>query len=217
MAARVNVQSQPERYWDRLFAPSSCLAIITSVNRHGDINAAAFGTCVRVLHSPVCIAFTTTRGNDTAENVLETGEFVANLPPFDRAVLEKVMIVGLPFDRGINELQKAGLTAFPSTVVSPPRIEECPRHFECKVEWTKEWSAGRLMVCGKLVAASVNADCVDAKGYVHWDRIKPAHYCGAPYQNAFVAAYEAMSVDTPYNGPERDAFEAHRLSMFEDI
>jgi flavin reductase (DIM6/NTAB) family NADH-FMN oxidoreductase RutF len=210
-------QSQPEKYWDRLFAPSSCLAVITTVNLKGDVNAAAFGTCTRVLHNPVYIAFTTTVGNHTADNVLATGEFVANLPAFERSMLEKVMIVGLPFASGVNELEKAGLTALPSTIVKPPRIAECPRHFECKVEWTREWAGGRLMVCGKLVAASVDADCIDAKGYVRWNRVRPAHYCGAPYGPAFVAAYETMAVDIPYAGPERDAFEAHRKGMFEDM
>lgn len=213
----VPVQSQPEKFWDRLFAPSSCLAVITTVDARGQANAAAFGTCTRVLHNPVYIAFTTTRGNDTAENVLATGEFVANLPPFERQILEKVMVVGLPFAHGTNELEKAGFTVLPATTVAPPRLVECPRHFECKAEWTKEWASGRLMVCGRVVAASVAADCVDAKGYVIWDRAKPAHYCGAPYGNLFVAAYETMAAATPYDGPEAAAFESHRRAMFEDI
>ncbi len=209
-------QAQPEKYWDRLFAPSSCLAIITTASPSGAVNAAAFGTCTRVLHNPVYIAFTTTVGNDTAENLFATGEFVANLPSFDRESLEKVMVVGLPFKFGINELTKAGLTPFPSAAVSPPRIAECPRHFECKLEWTKEWAGGRLMVCGRLVAASVKSDCVDAKGYIVWDKARSAHYCGAPYNNMFVAAYETMSVETPYDGPEAEQFENVRRSMFED-
>jgi flavin reductase (DIM6/NTAB) family NADH-FMN oxidoreductase RutF len=210
-------QSQPEKYWDRLFAPSSCLAVITTVNRKGEINAAAFGTCTRVHHNPVYIAFTTTLGNDTAVNVLETGEFVANLPAFERRTLEQVMVVGLPFAPGVSELAKAGFTALPSVVVKPPRVLECKRHFECAVEWTREWAGGRLMVCGRLVAASVDADCVDPKGYILWDRVRPAHYCGAPYGAAFVGAYETMQVDIPHEGPERDAFEQHRKGMFEDM
>src|SRR4051812_3006933 len=71
-----NKQDQPEKYWDRLFAPSSCLSIITSVDHDGRVNAAAFGTCTRVLHNPVYLAFTTTLGNDTANNILATGAFV---------------------------------------------------------------------------------------------------------------------------------------------
>ena len=63
------------------------------------------------------------------------------------------------------------------------------------------------------VAASVDADCVDERGYIIWDRVKPVQYCGAPYQkyadkppykHMFVAAYETMAVGTPYDGPEVD-------------
>jgi flavin reductase (DIM6/NTAB) family NADH-FMN oxidoreductase RutF len=211
-----NKQNQPEKYWDRLFAPSSCLAVITTVSAEGRINAAAFGTCTRVNHNPVYIAFTTTVGNDTAKNILETGEFVANLPPHEPAILEKVMVVGLPFAPEVNELEQAGLTALPSTIVRPPRVVECPRHFECEVEWTKEWTGGRLMVCGRLVAASVDADCVDAKGYVVWNRVKPAHYCGAPYGQMFVPAFEASGVGIAYRGPEVERFAANLGAMFED-
>jgi flavin reductase (DIM6/NTAB) family NADH-FMN oxidoreductase RutF len=206
---------QPPRYWDRLFAPSSCLAMITTVDAQGRVNAASYGTCTRVHHEPVYIAFTANLGADNANNVTATGEFVVNLPRFDRASLEQVRIVGLPFAPGVSEIEKAGLTALPSTIVKPPRIAECPRHFECTVEWTKEWSQ-RLMVVGKVVAASVDADCVDAEGYVLWDKVKSAHYCGAPYGGQFVAAYEKMAVEMPYDGPEVAAFLERERAMFKE-
>lgn len=207
---------QPTKYWDRLFAPSSCLAMITTTDAEGRANAASFGTCTRVNHEPVYIAFTITVGKDTAKNVLATGEFVANLPRFERATLEKVRIVGLPFAHGVSEIEKAGLTALPSTRVRPPRIAECPRHFECRVAWTREW-LNRMMVCGEVVAASVDADCVDAQGYVVWDRVKSAHYCGAPYGGRFVAAYETMAVDRPYQGPEVALFEQQERALFKEV
>ncbi len=206
---------QPPKYWDRLFAPSSCLAMITTIDKAGRPNAGSYGTCTRVNHEPVYIAFTTSVGKDTANNVLATGEFVANLPRWERRILEQVRVVGLPFAPGVNELEKAGLTAIPSKMVKPPRIAECPRHFECKVEWTKEW-AGRLMVCGKLVAASVDEDCVDNDGYVLWNKVKSAHYCGAPYRNGFVAAYDPMFVDMVYDGPEVEAHLANERAMFKE-
>jgi len=210
-----NKQDQPRKWWDRLFAPSSSLAMITTVDRDNRINAASYGTCTRVKHEPVYIAFTANVGSDTARNVVETGEFVANLPSFDKASLEAVRVVGLPFAPGISELDKAGLTALPSKLVKPPRILECPRHFECKVAWTKEWS-GRLMVMGELVAASVDAGCVDEHGFIRWERIRPVHYCGAPYGGMFVAMYETMSVGIPYDGPEVAEFHAREQAMFKE-
>ena len=205
----------PRRYWDRLFAPSSCLAIISTVDRLERVNAAAYGTCTRVNHEPVYIAFTANVGSDTVRNVTDVGEFVVNLPRFDAKSLEAVRVVGLPFAAGVSELEKAGLTALPATLLKPPRIVECPRHFECKVEWTKEW-AGRLMIVGEVLAASADVDCVDEQGYVLWDRVRSAHYCGAPYGGKFVAAYQTVTVGVPYEGPEVAEFHARERAMFKE-
>jgi flavin reductase (DIM6/NTAB) family NADH-FMN oxidoreductase RutF len=209
-------RDQPPEYWDRLFAPSSCLAMITTVDGAGNVNAASFGTCTRVNHNPVCIAFTCQADGHTAANIAETGEFVVNLPSFDRTMLEKVRIVGLPFARGVNELHKAGLTQIPSTIARAPRIAECPRHFECAVEWKKSWM-GRLMVVGKVIAASVDVSGVDEEGYVRWENVKSAHFCGAPYHNMFVAAYETIAVDVPFDGPEVEEYDKHEREIFRDI
>jgi flavin reductase (DIM6/NTAB) family NADH-FMN oxidoreductase RutF len=204
MENAMNVQSPkldvPKEHWDRLFAPSSCLVMITTVDQKGRINAASFGTCVRVCHDPVYIAFTVGAGKDTYQNVLTTQEFVVNVPPFEREMLEKVRVAGLEFPPGENELDKAQLTALPSKLVKPPRIAECRSHFECQVEWTKQW-LHRLMVVGKVLAASVDVGYVDQDGYILWDKFKPAHYCGHEYRSKFVAAYETMEVDMVYKGP----------------
>jgi flavin reductase (DIM6/NTAB) family NADH-FMN oxidoreductase RutF len=210
------IVQQPEKYWDRLFAPGGHAAVITTVDREGRVNAAAYATCVRIVHKPVQIAFTTSQAGDTGRNAQETGQFVVNLPSFEREILEKVRIVGLPFARGVNELDKARLTALPSTQVAPPRILECHRHFECEVVWTKEW-LNRMMVVGNVVAASVRADCVDPKGYINWERIKPVAFCGAPYVDMFAAAHETITVGLPYDGPEAQAAERSVRSMFEDM
>src|SRR5580698_8116035 len=98
---------QPPKYWDRLFAPSSCLAMITTVDRQGRVNAALYGTCTRVHHEPVYIAFTANVGADNANNILAGSDFVVNLPRFEAESLEKVRIVGLPFAPGVSEIEKA--------------------------------------------------------------------------------------------------------------
>ena len=216
LAANPAIVQQPEKYWDRLFAPGGHAAVVTTVDREGRVNAAAYATCVRIVHKPVQIAFTTSQTGDTGRNAKETGQFVVNLPSFEREILEKVRIVGLPFARGVNELDKAGLTALPSTQVAPPRILECHRHFECEVVWTKDW-LNRTMVVGNVVAASVRADCVNPKGYIIWEHIKPVAFCGAPYVDMFAAAHETMTVGLPYDGPEAQAAERSVRGMFEDM
>jgi flavin reductase (DIM6/NTAB) family NADH-FMN oxidoreductase RutF len=198
---QVKKKLQPPEYWDRLFAPSSCLAMISTVDAQGRPNIGSFGTCTRVCHDPTYIAFTSGSGKDTTKNILQTGEFVVNLPAFERGILEKVLVAGIPFDPGVNEFEKAGLTPLPASIVKAPLIAECPRHFECRVEWTKEWS-GRVMIVGLAVAAWVNDDCVDDQGFVIWEKVKPAHYSGASYDSEFVPAWQSEAFETPYQGPE---------------
>ncbi|MBM4264178.1 MAG: hypothetical protein FJ145_22485 [Deltaproteobacteria bacterium] len=59
------------------------------------------------------------------------------------------------------------------------------------------------MVCGKVVAASVDEDCIDAKRYIIWDKLKPAHYCGNAYKNGLVASHQPMWVDMVYKSQYR--------------
>src|SRR5262245_60573451 len=88
---------RPPETWDRLFANVGQLAMITSVDPDGRVNAGTFATCVRVVHEPVHVAFTTSTYKDTWRNVQATGEFTINLPSFERPLLEKACILGLPF------------------------------------------------------------------------------------------------------------------------
>ncbi len=102
----------PTEHWDRLFAPSACLVMITTVDDAGRVNAASFGTCVRVCHDPVYIAFTVGATKDTNRNALATNQFVVNVPPFEREILEKVRVVGLEFPPRSTSWKKPGSRRF---------------------------------------------------------------------------------------------------------
>jgi len=190
----------PEKEWDYAWPLGSTAVMITTVDTEGRVNAAGFATCVRVAHNPVFISFTSGLRNDTHRNVLDTGEFVVNLVPFEQRIMQATRVVGLPFPTGVNELEEAGLTAVPSTVVAPPRIADCHAHFECKVEWTKQWDT-RLMVVGRLVAVTIDEDCIDENWRIRWENLKPASFCGAPYQQFFVPSYQTTFVDMVYTDP----------------
>ena len=200
----------PEDQWDYAWPLGSTAVIITTVDTKGRTNAAGFATCVRVAHDPVFISFTSGLRNDTHRNVLDTGEFCVNLVPFEQRIMEATRVVGLPFPTGVNELEIAGLKEIPSAVIKPPRVDDCHAHFECRVEWTKHWDT-RLMVVGRVVAVSVDKDCVDEDWRIVWDRMKPASFCGAPYQQYFVPSYQLNFVDMVYTDPipSRPVRESH--------
>ncbi len=103
--------------------------IITTVDKDGRVNAAAFGTCTRVCHDPMYISFTCGTGKDTYDNVLATGEFVVNVVPFEQAMLDKTLVCGLPFRGGENELDKAGLTRHPGAQAQAAAHRRVPQPF----------------------------------------------------------------------------------------
>jgi flavin reductase (DIM6/NTAB) family NADH-FMN oxidoreductase RutF len=196
----------PEEHFDRLASPVASFAVITTVDERGRVNAAPVATCLRNNHTPTCFEFTMDARKHTAENVQSTAEFVVNIVPFDRAVLEKVQVTALGFPKGVNELAVAGLTAIPSKVVKPPRIGECLSHFECKVEWTKQWLGSRMTIVGRVAAASVDRDCVDEQGFVIHERLRAAQHCGQIYGAKFIGGREVMEIARIYDGPDPKAY-----------
>jgi flavin reductase (DIM6/NTAB) family NADH-FMN oxidoreductase RutF len=184
----------PDSGYDRLASPVSALALITTIDRKGRINAAPVATCLRNNHHPTCFEFTMDTRKHTVRNIQDTREFVVNIVPFERTTLEKVQVTALPFPLGVNELQAAELTAIPSRVVQPPRVGECRSHFECVVEWTKEWFETRITIVGRVVAASVNRDCLDQRGFVIHERLMPAQYAGLAYDGRYLANDLALVV-----------------------
>jgi flavin reductase (DIM6/NTAB) family NADH-FMN oxidoreductase RutF len=93
----------------------------------------------------------------TGRNVLRSGEFVVNIPGAD--IGRMATRTARAYDDAVDEIAASGLTAIPSAVVAPPRIEECKAHLECKLEWHKEVDdSGAILFCGRVVAASGDRD-----------------------------------------------------------
>ena len=133
------------------------VVLITTVNGEGTPNAAV-KTNFMTVSSMRYFAFSCSPGHHTHQNIMETGEFVINVPTEDIAgkVLKAAIITGNPCPPGLNEIERAGLTPIPSEKVSPPRIEECAAHYECLLDWYK-----RDLIFGKAVAVSVDKSLMD--------------------------------------------------------
>ena len=109
------------------------------------------------------------REKDTVLNIRESGEFVINM--VDMQLAEGMLICGLPFERGVDEIRTAGLTPVTGTQVSAPRIAEAPCAMECRVEQLVEYER-RLIILGRVVHMHVQRECLDEGGRY----VDPAHY-----------------------------------------
>lgn len=125
---------------------------MTTISKEGVPNAALKTNFmnVSVLER---VAFGCYPGHDTHRNIIETGEFVVNVPPEE--IVERIMVTAVDFPHNVNEIEKAGLTAIPSERVKPPRIKECKLHLECKLAWRRD-----TIIVGNVVAASADEDLI---------------------------------------------------------
>ncbi len=60
------------------------------------------------------------------------------------------------YDRGVNEMELAGLTPVPSEVVKPPRVAESVVQLECKLRGTHEVKNAAGHITGLIVIGEVN-------------------------------------------------------------
>jgi len=126
------------------------IVVVTTVSKEGVPNAAIKTNCLMLRTS---FAFHCSSEHHTHRNVLETKEFVVNIPTEDivAKTLKAALITVNPCPLGVNEIEKAGLTPIPSEKVRPPRIKECVAHYECVLDWYRE-----ALIVGKTVAVSVD-------------------------------------------------------------
>ena len=150
-----------------LIAPRP-IALITSMDRDGGLNAAPFSAFNYFCTDPpivgVGVANRPDRAfvpKDTALNIRRTGEFVVNIVTED--IAEKMNICAIDFPEGTNELEIAGFTTTPSQIVRTPRIAEAHAALECREHTTLEIGRSRI-VLGRVVAIYVEDRYVDPAG-----------------------------------------------------
>ena len=125
------------------------IALTTTVDEHGRVNAAPFSFFNVLGDSPPIVGLCPGDRapgvpKDTARNIRVTQEFVVNL--VDEALAEKMNLCAASLPPGENELEHAGLTALPSSVVKPPRIAESPASLECRCLSIQEIGQNRLII-----------------------------------------------------------------------
>jgi flavin reductase (DIM6/NTAB) family NADH-FMN oxidoreductase RutF len=89
----------------------------------------------------------------------------------DEAVAEAMNKTSASLPYGVSELQHAGLTTAPSSLVKPPRIAESPASLEC-TEWGTLEIGGNRIIIGYIKRVHVRDDLFDAENV----RIRTEHF-----------------------------------------
>ena len=131
------------------------VTLITTMGRDGSVNAAPHSRATTASYSPPQILISVNTAHDTYRNIVETREFVINIPGSD--LIQQIWIAQKHLPYGVDELEQAQLTAFPAERVQPPRIEECKAHIECKAVWSK-LAGSSCLVLGNVEAISAKRE-----------------------------------------------------------
>ena len=150
------------------------IALVTSIDESGRINAAPFSFFNVLGDSPPIVGFcpgdrSAGVPKDTARNIRLTHEFVVNL--VDETIATQMNACAASLPPGENELITAGLTALPSSVVKPPRIAEAPVSMECRHHSSMEIGDKRLII-GEFLRLHVRDGILDTQTWL----VNPGSY-----------------------------------------
>ncbi len=154
---------------------------ITSMSAKGEINLAPYSYFNGVSNRPNVVMFSSEGRKDSVAFVEETREFVCSLTTWD--LREQMNMTSAPLARGVNEMERAGLTPAPSRLVKPPRVAESPCALECKLlkivglDDIEGKHTDRHVVFGQVVGVHID-DRFIKDGLLDTAALKPIARCG---------------------------------------
>ena len=171
------------------------IALVTSRNEDGGINAAPFSSYNYLCTDPPVIGMGVSDRSDskavpkdTARNIRREGEFVVNVVTED--MLQPMNICATDFPAEVSEVEMAGLHLTPSTFVSVPRLSEAHAALECRELQTIEIGRSRIIL-GQVVGMYVEDRFVDPAGpYIDTAALQAVGRMNG--QGAYVRTRDAM-------------------------
>ncbi len=133
------------------------IAWVATTSPDGAANLAPFSFFTGICANPMTICFAPVndrngKKKDTLVNIELTKQFTVNIVNEQNAL--KMNQTSAPYPYGVNEFEKAGVTAIPSLKVKPPRVKESPVSYECELHQIVRIGEGALagnLVIGRVV------------------------------------------------------------------
>lgn len=154
--------------------PADLLICLDPISDEVNMSGGTYGP---LSNDPFAIALHVHRSShDSQRNVAQRPpgtEVVVALP--GRNIVAQTWHGALPCPRGINEADVARLTLYPSKLVQPPSIAECPVNLECVVDAVYH-SGGSDSVFCRVLGATIDEEIL-GKDRLDLIREYPTHEC----------------------------------------
>ena len=166
------------------------IAFASTIDNEGNPNLSPFSFFnVFSANPPIAIFSPARRVRDnttkhTLENILITKEVVINIVNYD--MVQQMSLSSTEYPAGVNEFLKSGLTEVASDIVKPPRVQEAPVQFECKVNDVialgNQGGAGNLIIA-EVVKLHIKETILDADGKIDANKIDAVARMGGNWYN----------------------------------
>ncbi|HKY34187.1 MAG TPA: flavin reductase family protein [Candidatus Polarisedimenticolia bacterium] len=153
---KVEISTDKSR-WSPALIPGP-LVLITSLSSRGEPHAARKSWLTVVSSSPPMLALSCSLSHRTAINILETREFVVNVPGAELAVKAWAAADAVEPETPAPAWSFAG-----SSRVAAPRLQECRGHLECVLDSVKRIGEQDVVFFARIVAASLDESIVRAQ------------------------------------------------------
>lgn len=166
------------------------IAFASTVDDLGNVNLSPFSFFNVFSANPPILVFSPARRvrdnttKHTLENILITKEVVINIVNYD--MVQQMSLSSTEYPDGVNEFIKSGLTEVASDIVKPPRVQEAPVQFECKVNDVialgNQGGAGNLVIA-EVVKLHIKETVLDADGKIDANKIDAVARMGGNWYN----------------------------------
>ena len=166
------------------------IAFASTVDGVGNVNLSPFSFFNVFSANPPILVFSPARRvrdnttKHTLENILITKEVVINIVNYD--MVQQMSLSSTEYPDGVNEFIKSGLTEVASDIVKPPRVQEAPVQFECKVNDVialgNQGGAGNLVIA-EVVKLHIIETVLDADGKIDANKIDAVARMGGNWYN----------------------------------
>ena len=142
------------------------IALVTSLDEHGRVNAAPFSFFNVFSENPAQIVLglqhkAPGQPKDTTRNLARAKSFVVNM--VDEALAETMNLCATDFPSEMSETEVLGIVTAPSNFVEPPRIAAAPFALECRKSMSLAFNETRELLIGEVLAVHARPGLTDAR------------------------------------------------------
>ncbi|MGL5085851.1 MAG: flavin reductase family protein, partial [Clostridium sp.] len=154
------------------------VVLITSRNSDGKDNVFTIAWGGTVCTKPPMVSISIRPERLSYEYIKESMEFIINMP--SQKIVKAVDYCGVKPGRKFDKIKEMGFTMKEGTNVNVAYIDECPVAIECKVKSVTALGTHDMFVA-EVVGSHINADLMDEKGKLHFEKGDLITYCHGEY------------------------------------